>query len=100
MIVDDQPYNIMALKTILQFSVGLKDIEILSDQAFDGQQALNMVIKNVRKNQMKMCDYDMIFMDCNMPVKDGYESSRSIREFLSKHRIKQPVISAVTGHTE
>ena len=90
----------MALKTILQFSVGLKDIEILSDQAFDGQQALNMVIKNVRKNQMKMCDYDMIFMDCNMPVKDGYESSRSIREFLYKHRIKQPVISAVTGHTE
>jgi CheY-like chemotaxis protein len=59
-----------------------------------------MVIKNVRKNQMKMCDYDMIFMDCNMPVKDGYESSRSIREFLYKYRIKQPVISAVTGHTE
>ena len=44
LIVDDQPYNIMALKTILQFSVGLKNIEVLSDRAFDGQQAFELVI--------------------------------------------------------
>ena len=82
MIVDDQPYNIMALKTILQYSVGIKDIERLSVQAFDGQQALDMVIENVKENDMKICDYDLIFMDCNMPIKDGYETTRSIREFL------------------
>ena len=49
---------------------------------------------------MKLCDYDMIFMDCNMPIMDGYESSKCIRDYLYEHRIKQPVISAVTGHTE
>jgi len=100
MIVDDQPYNIMALKTILKYSVGIKDIERLSVQAFDGQQAFDMVVENVKKNDMKICDYDLIFMDCNMPIKDGYETTSSIREFLFENNIKQPIISAVTGHTE
>ena len=100
MIVDDQPYNIMALKTILQYSVGIKDIERLSVQAFDGQQAFDMVVDNVKENDMKICDYDLIFMDCNMPIKDGYEATSSIREFLFENNIKQPIISAVTGHTE
>jgi len=100
MIVDDQPYNIMALKTILKYSVGIKDIERLSVQAFDGQQAFDMVVENVKKNDMKICDYDLIFMDCNMPIKDGYEATSSIREFLFENNIKQPIISAVTGHTE
>jgi len=52
MIVDDQPYNIMALKTILKYSVGIKDIERLSVQAFDGQQAYDMVVENVKENKM------------------------------------------------
>jgi len=52
MIVDDQPYNIMALKTILKYSVGIKDIERLSVQAFDGQQAYDMVVENVKENIM------------------------------------------------
>jgi len=52
MIVDDQPYNIMALKTILQYSVGIKDIERLSVKAFDGQQAFEMVVENVKENKM------------------------------------------------
>ena len=52
MIVDDQPYNIMALKTILQYSVGIKDIERLSVKAFDGQQAFDMVVENVKENEM------------------------------------------------
>ena len=58
------------------------------------------MIENVRENKMLYCDYDLIFMDCNMPVKDGYESTLGIRQFLFEHKIKQPIISAVTGHTE
>ena len=38
-------------------------------------------------------------MDCNMPIMDGYESSKQIREFLQSKRLPQPVIIAVTGHT-
>ena len=59
-----------------------------------------MVVKNVVKNNMKSCDYDLILMDCNMPEKDGYETTLEIREFLYLHNIRQPIISAITGHTE
>ena len=35
-----------------------------------------------------------------MPFMDGFEASQAIREFLWKNRIKQPIITAVTGQTE
>ena len=37
LIVDDQPYNILALKTILNYSVGIKNIGEITVEAFDGQ---------------------------------------------------------------
>ena len=43
-------------------------------------------------------------MDCNMPVMDGFESTMRIRYLywmeLGYAIEKQPIISAVTGHTE
>jgi len=50
--------------------------------------------------------FDVIFMDCNMPFKDGPTATTEIRLFISQ-RIKesgesyrQPMIFAVTGHVE
>jgi CheY-like chemotaxis protein len=39
-------------------------------------------------------------MDCNMPVMDGYEATSKIRAFIHNFGLAQPIISAVTGHTE
>ena len=39
-------------------------------------------------------------MDCNMPFMDGYEATEKIREFLYINKVKQPIIVAVTGHSE
>ena len=48
--------------------------------------------------------YKLILMDCNMPFMDGYTCATKIREFYSFEcgipPLQQPVISAVTGHTE
>ncbi len=38
--------------------------------------------------------YDLIFMDCNMPVMDGYEATRKIRDILGKNI---PII-AISAH--
>ena len=39
-------------------------------------------------------------MDCNMPFMDGYECTDKIRTLFYKHKLEQPIITAVTGHSE
>jgi len=42
--------------------------------------------------------FGLIFMDCCMPVLDGYDSCELIRHFYRKKNLLQPMIVAVTGH--
>jgi CheY-like chemotaxis protein len=39
-------------------------------------------------------------MDCNMPIMDGYDATKEIRKFIHNAELPQPIISAVTGHSE
>ena len=67
-----------ALEIILKYHCNIATDEIC-DFAFNGLEALKAVKNNVAKNQGLSCDYDLIFMDCNMPIMDGNESTRLIR---------------------
>lgn len=35
-----------------------------------------------------------------MPILDGYDATKQIRQFIQLEKLPQPIISAVTGHTE
>ena len=98
--MDDEIFNIGAIKVILEHRFDILDIEEMSDSVMNGQEAIDIVAKNVNQNNHLLCNYDLILMDCNMPIMDGYESSKKIREFLHSHGLPQPIILAVTGHTE
>ena len=56
-----------------------------TDMAENGAVALDLSLRN---------RYDLIFMDCNMPVMDGYEASRRLRE---THGQEIPII-AISAH--
>jgi CheY-like chemotaxis protein len=54
------------------------------DTAYNGQQAFDMV----RKAYERQCySYGLIFMDCSMPVMDGYDASDLIRHYLTQRNI-------------
>jgi len=55
---------------------------------------------SVKAFRGQKCGFDLILMDCNMPFLDGYEATILIREFLYSQGIKQPIIVAITGHSE
>ena len=79
MIVDDEPYNILGLTIILQQS-GYSNIQSIIDSAHTGQQALDLVISAYKEGKQS---YGLIFMDCSMPIMDGYTATEKIRRFLN-----------------
>ena len=48
----------------------------------NGKQAVDQVILNISQNNLAHCSYNLILMDCNMPVMDGYESTKEIRNYV------------------
>ena len=100
LIVDDQVFNLDALAAILihKFMVPQE----LIDTALNGEQALEKVVNDIDQNSA--ATYKLILMDCNMPFMDGFQCTMQIRSLLNKQRNlrieEQPVISAVTGHSE
>jgi CheY-like chemotaxis protein len=79
LIVEDDLSSRLYLNKILEKS------EVTLLNAEDGQEALEMVIANP--------DIDIILMDIQLPVMDGYTTARKIREFR-----KEIIIIAQTAY--
>ena len=81
LIVDDESFNRMAMRSMLDI-VGLQNYDNLSVDAVNGQVAVDIIVQDVEENDENYCSFDLILMDCNMPVMDGYEATSAIREYL------------------
>lgn len=81
LVVDDHVDNRKLLVTLL------KPLKIELREATNGQEALD-ILENWRPH--------LIWMDLRMPVMDGFEAVKKIRE--SGSQVNQPVIIAVTAH--
>jgi len=83
LVVDDHPINRIFAKKLL-LKIGFTDI----DMAEDGLQALEKINQN---------NYFLVFMDCQMPNLDGYQTTALIRE-IEKNKSGHLRIIAMTAN--
>lgn len=84
LLCEDNEVNVKVAQMIL------KRFGFEIDYAENGQEGLNKFI-HLR--------YDMIFMDCSMPVMDGFQATRKIREIEKERGTEHPIpIFALTAN--
>jgi two-component system, sensor histidine kinase len=83
LVVEDNPVNRVIAEEMLA-SLGLEIIE-----AQDGVQALDVLERRA---------VDLVLMDCQMPVMDGYTATRHIRAREARQRLPRTPIVALTAN--
>lgn len=81
LVAEDNPTNSIVIKGLL------KKMGLSAKMTKNGQQCLD---------EAKTNEYDIILMDCHMPIMDGFEATRKIIDFF-KFRPHKPKIIAVTA---
>ena len=67
------------------------------DAACNGALSIDLIISSSSKGKF----YDVIIMDCNMPIMDGYEATKRITSMIAKGIIPWvPVIAATANSSE
>ena len=92
LIVDDQIFNICALKFLLE------SFNVFYNTCSSGTEAINLV-KSLANQAEPCCKfYKIIFMDIEMPEKNGLETCLDIRMFLKENFLNETKIIACTGY--
>lgn len=81
LVVEDNEVNQLVMKGFL------KKFGYTSDSAMNGEEAVSMVAQT---------QYDLILMDCQMPIMDGFEATEKIRHYTANQ--KHIPIIAVTAN--
>jgi two-component system sensor histidine kinase ChiS len=79
LVVDDNEYNRIVVRDTLQSKA---NVEI--SEATNGKEAVELMTEN---------EFDIVLMDVQMPVMDGYQATRYIRENFDDSKNKIPVIA-------
>ncbi|OFZ68012.1 MAG: hypothetical protein A2451_14140 [Bdellovibrionales bacterium RIFOXYC2_FULL_39_8] len=83
LLVDDSADNRLIIKTFL------KKYPFEIDEAADGREGLELFTHK---------EYDIVFMDMNMPVLDGYEATKIIRKWEHANQKRHCPILALTAY--
>ncbi len=83
LIVEDMETNLLTAKALIG-KLGYQ-----TDQARNGKEAVTKVTEGA---------FDLVLMDCQMPVMDGFEATRTIREHEEENQLTPVPIVAMTGN--
>jgi CheY-like chemotaxis protein len=85
MIVEDNELNMMIIRAIIQKII--PDVRMI--EARNGEEA----VRSYETDRP-----DIIFMDIQMPLMNGYDAARRIRALGSKNRREIPIIALTAGN--
>lgn len=88
LLVDDNPINVKLLATVMG------RLKHTFSTACHGLEAVQIYKESLGLQGQR---FDMIFMDISMPVMDGFEATRQIRQAENLARVKRCKIVALTG---
>ena len=95
LIVDDDPFNLTALDQIL------KRLQIPCHWAFNGKEAIQKIDARQHNRCGASCkQYKIMFLDCNMPIMDGFETARRLRAMEKRGEIDRIKIIACTAFVQ
>ena len=87
LLVEDIPFNQEVALMLLE------EMGVTADVAHNGQEAVDKYKAALKDGKA----YNTILMDCQMPILDGYDATRKIRE-IEKHTDKKVHIIAMTAN--
>jgi CheY-like chemotaxis protein len=88
LVVDDNPFNLMVACHIME------ERKFQVKTALNGQDA----IKQVADHAQNGLTFDVILMDCQMPVMDGYEATRILKNMMAGNQVPNCPIIALTAN--
>lgn len=84
LIVEDNKINLMVIEKFLQ------SLNMHFYSVFNGKEAVDHIISGAK--------YDLILMDCNMPVMNGYDATKAIRDWEKETNNPRNIICSLTAH--
>lgn len=95
LLVDDNQIN---LKLLVMF---MKKCGFSFEQAENGQEALDKFIAassaSTAASASKRRRFDFVLMDISMPIMDGFEATKRIREYERENKLQATTVVALTG---
>ena len=93
LVVDDVQSNIFVLKGLLKLTLNVD-----ADEAKNGEEAVDRFY--ISKERICCGAYSLIFMDCNMPIMDGYTATTHIKAIVNTQSLPPCLVIAVTAYAD
>ena len=92
LVVDDDIFNISAIELILS------KLGHSCDKAYNGAEAIEKIVRRQSEAGVEKQEYyEMVFMDCNMPIMDGYQAASILKKKIRESELQEFTVIACTA---